>query len=412
MKENKYGYVIVASVFLVMMVIWGMFATFGVFFESFIKTFGWTRAMTSGASSIRDLVFGLACIMTARLSDRFGPRIVVSVCGILLGVGYGLMSRIDSPWELFVCYGVIVACGMSAYITLLSIVARWFDRRRGLMTAVVFSGMGIGSMVMPPVAHQLLSIYGWRHSYLILAVIGSAWMVLAAQCLRSSPETEGPSAAAKPSHGGKAGNPSAHGLPFRNALGTMRFWVLSTVYFFFLYCLLSITVHIVIHSTGIGIPSSTAANLLATIGGLSIVGMNLAGGAADRIGNRVALGLSFLLMAIALADLLFSRGAWHLYVFAALFGLAYGGMQVLFSPLVAELFGLASHGVILGAAAFVGSLGAALGPFISGYIFDATQSYQNAFLICIVMAVAGIFLPLLLKPVQREAIKGSLSADA
>ena len=68
MKENRhgvhYGYVIVASVFLVMMIIWGTFATFGVFFESLIKAFGWSRALTSGASSIRDLVFGVACIVT------------------------------------------------------------------------------------------------------------------------------------------------------------------------------------------------------------------------------------------------------------------------------------------------------------------------------------------------------------
>jgi MFS family permease len=409
MRENRYGYVIVASVFVVMMIIWGAFATFGVFFESFIKTFGWTRAMTSGASSIRDLAFGVACILTARLSDRFGPRIVVSICGLLLGVGYGLMSRIATPWELYIYYGVVVACGMSAYITLLSIVARWFDRRRGMMTAVVFSGMGIGSMVMPPVVHQFISIYGWRHSYMIIAVIGSALMVIAAQCLKRSPLTEAPSVYADHSDGGHAHNPQPGGLSLRNALGTMPFWVLSTLYFSFLYSLLSISVHVVIHCTGIGIPSSTAANLLAIIGGLCVVGMNLAGSAADRIGNRRTLSISFLLMTIALADLVASRGAWHLFVFAALFGLAYGGMQVLFSPLVAELFGLASHGVILGAAAFVGSLGAALGPFMSGYIFDATQSYQKAFLICIVMAVAGIFLPLLLRPVQREAPRKSVA---
>ena len=412
MKENRYGYIIVASVFVVMTVIWGTFATFGVFFESFIKAFGWTRAMTSGASSIRDLVFGVACILTARLTDRFGPRIVVSVCGILLGVGYWLMSQVGTLWQLYIYYGVIVACGMSAYITLLSIVAKWFDRRRGMMTAIVFSGMGIGSMVMPPVAHQFISIYGWRHSYVIIAVIGSALIVLAAQCLQSSPVPEAPSASSDHSHGGHAHNPQPGGLSLRKALGAMPFWVLSILYFFFLYSLLSIAVHVVIHSTGIGIPSSTAANILAIIGGLCVVGMNLAGSTADRIGNRRALNFSFLLMTIALVDLVASRGVWHLYVFAALFGLAYGGMQVLFSPLVAELFGLRAHGVILATAALMGSMGAALGPFVSGYIFDATHSYNLAFLICVAMTIAGIILAFLLKPIRDEVPKESVAGSA
>jgi len=192
----------------------------------------------------------------------------------------------------------------------------------------------------------------------------------------------------------------------------MPFWVLSILYFFFLYSLLSIAVHVVIHSTGIGIPSSTAANILAIIGGLCVVGMNLAGSTADRIGNRRALNFSFLLMTIALVDLVASRGVWHLYVFAALFGLAYGGMQVLFSPLVAELFGLRAHGVILATAALMGSMGAALGPFVSGYIFDATHSYNLAFLICVAMTIAGIILPFLLKPIRDEVPKESVAGSA
>ncbi len=415
MKGNRYGvhygYVIVASVFVVMMIIWGTFATFGVFFESLIKAFGWSRALTSGASSIRDLVFGVACMLTARLTEQFGPRMVVSICGVFLGIGYLLMSQVTEAWQLYFYYGVIVACGMSAYITLLSIVAKWFDRRRGMMTAIVFSGMGIGSMVMPPLAHQFISVYGWRHSYMIIGVSGAALIVIAAQCLKNSP-VPGGSVSSDRAYEEQAHNPQPGSLSLRKALGTLQFWVLSILYFFFLYSFLSIAVHIVIHSTGIGIPSSAAANILAIIGGLCVVGMNVAGTTADRIGNRRTLIISFSLMTIALIDLLASRGVWHLYIFASLFGLAYGGMQVLFSPLVAELFGLRAHGVILGAAALMGSIGAALGPFVSGYIFDATHSYNLAFLICVAMTIAGIILPLLLRPIRDEVPKESVAGSA
>jgi hypothetical protein len=79
-----YGYVVVGAVFVIMAIIWGTFATFGIFFESFIKTFGWTRALTSGASSVRDLFFGVVCILTARLADPLGPRIVITTSGFHL----------------------------------------------------------------------------------------------------------------------------------------------------------------------------------------------------------------------------------------------------------------------------------------------------------------------------------------
>lgn len=107
--------------------------------------------------------------------------------------------------------------------------------------------------------------------------------------------------------------------------------------------------------------------------------------------------ISFSLMAISFVWLLTANVVWELYLFAAIFGLAYGGMQVLFSPLVAELFGLKSHGVVLGAAAFGGSIGATLGPLVAGYMFDTTGSYSFTFILCVVLSVVAIVLTLLLK---------------
>ena len=180
-----YGYVVVGAVFMTMVIIWGTFATFGVFFGEFIETFEWSRAATSAASSIRDLVFGFVCILTARAADSFGPRIVITTSGLVLGVGYFLMSQIQTTWQLYLCYGVIISSGMSAYILMLSIVAKWFERRRGMMTAVSLSGMGIGTMVMPPISNSLIAHYGWRTSYIIIAVFAFVVVVLAAQFLKN-----------------------------------------------------------------------------------------------------------------------------------------------------------------------------------------------------------------------------------
>lgn len=91
-----------------------------------------------------------------------------------------------------------------------------------------------------------------------------------------------------------------------------------------------------------------------------------------------------------------------LYLFAAMYGFAHGGFFALISPLVAELFGLISHGVILGIVIFAGALGGATGPVLAGYIFDVTGSYSQAFLVCATMAVIGLILALLLKPTNGK----------
>jgi MFS family permease len=136
--------------------------------------------------------------------------------------------------------------------------------------------------------------------------------------------------------------------------------------------------------------------VLAVYGIVCIITVNLMGFSGDRFGNRPTFALSYLLLAVAFFWILAAKDAWQMYVFAIILGLSYGGMQVLFSPLVAELFGLKSHGVILGAVAIGGSLGAASGPIFAGYTFDITGSYTLAFTVCAILGVVALVLTLLL----------------
>ena len=173
--------------------------------------------------------------------------------------------------------------------------------------------------------------------------------------------------------------------------------MLCILYFSFLFCLIAISVHLVIHATGLGIPATKAALTLSLIGGACIVGMNVMGNLADRFGNRIALGISYSIMGLSLLWLVLSDSERSIFLFSIAFGFAYGGMQVLFSPLVAELFGTRSHGVILAAAALAGSFGAALGPIVAGYVFDTLGSYTLAFILCAMLALTGLVSTLLLQ---------------
>jgi len=114
--------------------------------------------------------------------------------------------------------------------------------------------------------------------------------------------------------------------------------------------------------------------------------------------------VNFLLMAASFLWLLVAERVWSLYLFAVIFGIAYGGIQILFSPLVAQLFGLGKHSVILGTAAFAGNMGGALGPFVAGFVFDVTKSYNLVFFFCAILSAAGMIVSLFLQPVRKKSM--------
>ncbi len=410
MTESKqprffYGYVIVLAGFIITCLTWGIFHSFAVFFEPLLIEFGWTRATTSAAYSLSLLLFGLLGIPMGRLNDRFGPRIIMIVSGLLLGLGYFLMSQVGSIWQLYLFFGVMIGIGMSGTVVpLLSTVARWFVRRRGMMTGIIISGLGLGTLIIPPVVRWLISAYGWRTSYMFVGIMALVLITLAGYLLRRDPAQMGQSPYGENNVRGENIDLETRGFSLREAIHTRQFWLLCGMFLIAGYCLHTIIVHIVIHATGLGISAASATNILAVYGGVSLLGKVIMGSAGDRIGNRLTLIISFTLMAIILFWLIPAKEAWMLYLFIAIFGFSFCVLDSLMSPIVAELFGLTSHGVIFGVIIFSVTIGGAIGPVLAGHIFDITSSYQLAFLACAGVAIMGTMMTLLLKPMHRESL--------
>lgn len=398
-----YGYVVVLAAFFIMVLMYGTLYTFGVFFKPLSTEFGWTSAVTSGAYSLAVILMGVSGIVMGRLTDRFGSRIVMTFCGFFFGLGYLLMSQVSAIWQLYLFYGVAVGIGMGgAFVPMLSTVARWFVKRRGMMTGFVVAGIGIGTIIFPPVANWLISSYGWRTSYIIIGIIALVFIILAAQFLRRDPRQIGQLPYGENEAREEDLNLPATGFSVREAIGTGQFWMLFGTFFCLGFCLNTIMVHVVPHATELGISATIAAGILAVIGGLSIVGRIVVGSVADRMGNKLPLIIDFVLISGVLFWLVAAKELWMLYLFAIIFGFAYGGVVTLESPLVAELFGLSSHGAILGIAAFGFTVGGAIGPVLAGRLFDIMGSYQVDFLVCAVIAVIACILAFLLRPSSRE----------
>jgi len=170
------------------------------------------------------------------------------------------------------------------------------------------------------------------------------------------------------------------------------------MFFCFGYAVHTIQIHMVPYGTDQGIPAATAASILAIVGGASVVGRVALGSVGDRTGNKQTFRTSFILMLLALVWLLFTREVWGLYLFSLVFGIGYGGCTAQTSPLITKLFGLKSLGVIFGLAVMGFSVGSAIGPFVSGYIFDITGNYYLAFEICIAILVIGILVNVTIRP--------------
>jgi MFS family permease len=396
-----YGYIVVIVAFFILVVSWGIYSVFGVFLDPLLTEFNWTSAMTSGAFSLSMILSGALGIAMGVLNDRFGPRLVVTLCGIFLGLGYLLMSQISALWQLYLFYGVIIGIGISGlWVPLQSSVARCFTRRRSLMTGIVASGVGTGGLVVPLIISRLVAAYGWRLSYIIQGIAVLVIMILGAQLLRGTPHMEQLSYR---ENRGKQQELTAEAIafPFKEAVHTAQFWLLLAIFFCYGFCVFSILVHIVMHVINIGFSAISAANILATIGGVSVLGNFGLGNIGDRIGNRRIFIIGFILMSAVLLWLVLANQMWMLYLIAILLGFAVGGMAASESPIVARLFGLSSHGLIFGIVGFGHLIGGAVGPVVTGYIFDLTLSYQMAFLVCAASGVIGLILTALLRPTER-----------
>ncbi|MFC2068578.1 MFS transporter [Chloroflexota bacterium] len=398
-----YGWIIAIASFIIVLVIYGTYYSFGIFFEPVLTDFNWTRAATSGAFSLSFLVHGFQAIIAGRLNDRFGPRVVMTAYGFVLSLGYLLISRTETIWQLYLFYGVLIGTGMgSGMVPITSTINRWFIKRRGLITGIVLSGIGLGTILIPPTASWIITTYGWHTSYLIIGIITLVLINPAAQFLKRDPTQTRQVPYGEGELQEKDLKLEADSFNLEQAIRTKQMWILCTIFLFFGLCIQTILVHIVIHVTGLNISENMAASILGIIGGTSIIGRIILGSACDKIGSKLAIIIGFIFLSASLIWLLVAKEVWMIYLFAIVFGLAYGGLVPLVSLAPAELFGLQSHGVIMGIQAFTLTIGGAVGPILAGYIFDINGSYNLAFVILALSGISAIILTVFLRPINRK----------
>lgn len=377
MSRRPYrGWVIVGGAFVVLFLAYGTQYAFGVFFAALLAEFSWSRASLSGAFSLYAFVYSVFGLITGRLTDRWGPRAVIAVGGLLLGAGLAGMSLVSALWQPYVLYGAVAALGMStAYVPCNATVVRWFVRRRGLAVGLASAGGSLGTFVLPPVAHWLVSGLGWRRAYLVFGAAIFVALAGVALVMRRDPESLGlhPDGAPAPAPAGALG-----GWTMREAVRARAFWALFAIFGLTWIPVFVPLVHLVPLARDLGIDALRAATLVSALGLAAVAGRLAMGWLSDRIGRRAILAGALAAQAVSFIALDRAADLPGLVAAALLFGFSYGTVSTIFPALVADFFGRAHAGSLVGLLFGLAAPTAALGPVGAGWIYDRFGGYGLA----------------------------------
>ena len=371
-----YGWWVVAAAFVLTFVGFGSAYAFSSFVEALQTEFGASRGAVSLVFSFAGFLYFALGIVSAPLADRYGVKGVTAVGMILVGAGLILAGQSRSIVQVYVAYSLGIGVGVGcAYVPAVGTVQRWFVRRRGLASGLAVSGIGVGTLLYPPVSAWLIAEGGWRSAYTTLGIVAIVLGLAAAALMEDDPARRGLLAdgALAPPSAGPAGPPA--GMSVGEAVRTARFAELYLASFIGALGVFVPFVHLAPYAMDHGASPGAAAWLLGAIGVGSTVGRLFLGGIADRMGRETFLIAMYVGLAASLAIWMFGSSFYVLGVFALAFGLFYGGWVAILPAVVADLFGGRQAGRIIGVLYTSVAIGTLVGPSGAGFIYDMSQSY-------------------------------------
>lgn len=372
----------------------GIMQSYAVFLVAFIEEFRWSRAETSIAYSVSQLVAGASSPLVGALVDRLGPRRLLLLGGGLLLVGLFGSASVSALWQIILLYGIIMTIGANCLglVVFVPLLSRQFVQHRGMAISIVQSANGFGRATSAPLVQLLISTIGWRETYLAQAAFIAGVVPLLAALFRRAaryPATSEPVAASS------VAAPAAQRLPgwtLGEAIRTPHFWLLFAVYLFTGLGSFLVSLHQLAFAVDRGFDKLYAAGVLGTGSFLAIGGTIVTGTLSDYIGREwsAILAYGFSIVGVICALLIVSPDQhWLLWLHACFFGLTWGARGPAITAKTADLFPGGQLGTILGVITIGSGIGSAAGAWGAGWIFDLSGSYRLAFMLSILFYVCG-----------------------
>lgn len=353
-KDARTAWRNVLAGFIAMFTVFGVAYSFGAFFRPMAREFDAGRSAAAAVFSITASIYFLAGSVSGWAVDRVGPRKVLTTGAVLMATGLVLTSRVNALWQGYITYGLGVGLGVACgYVPMLAVVGGWFDRHRSTALGIAVAGIGLGTLSVAPLAAAIIEAHGWRTTYVVFG-IGSAVLLLMAAALSSRP----------PGH--LADRPR-----IGSAVRTRAFAAMYASGLLMSMALFQVFVFLAPYAEDQGVPKVRAATLVGVVGGASIVGRIGLGLLADRLGRIRTFQACFLAMALSYFIWLPSHSFGPLLVFAIVMGVGYGGFIALSPAVIADLFGTAGMGGVVGLQYTAAGIGGLIGPVVAGRIIDA-----------------------------------------
>lgn len=370
---RQLGPLVVGVCFLVATVSRGVVESFGVFVLPLQEAFGAGRSEIAAVYSLAMVTAGFAAPVVGWLFDRFGPQKLLAGGTLAMALGFVLAAGGQSLWQIRIGLGLLAGLGTAAMgqTPAAALISRWYFRRLATAMAFVGASTGIGMMAITPLAQVLVDLLAWRRALLMLGGLAALCLLPILimpwrRVMAGDPSIMTPSGSA----------PAATDM--RGALRRPAFWGLMAVYFCTAYTTLGVSVHVVPLLIETGYPPLYAASVFGAVGMLTPIGTLGWGWAADRFGRRRAVVLSYLstLGGLGCLGLLLVVQAFPILVgFVLLFGGALGSRGPVVSSMAAQTFGREHLATIYGSIAVGIGLGAGLGSWVHGVLYDVYGSY-------------------------------------
>ncbi|OHV22572.1 MFS transporter [Rhizobium sp. RMa-01] len=392
----SYRWVIVALGALMSCVAIGAMFSLAIFQEPIATATGWSHVGIASAMTLNFIVMGFGGFLWGAASDRFGPRVVVLIGSVLLGLALVLASRAETLLQFQLTYGILVGLAASTFFApMIAATTAWFDENRGLAVSLVSAGMGVAPMTISPFARWLISAYEWRPAMLIIGI--ATWVLLVPAALLVRQRASAETADAGTEFAAEGARPQLSKV-FRSP----QFIVLGLTFFACCAAHSGPIFHMVNYATICGVAPMAAVSIYSVEGLAGLGGRLLYGSLADRIGVKPVLVAGLLVQAGALATYLLVSELTEFYALAIVFGSAYGGVMPLYAVLAREYFGQRIIGTVLGAATMLSSLGMAFGPLIGGWIFDTFANYSWLFIGSAMVGLGAAAIALAFPPLVRQ----------
>jgi MFS family permease len=403
-RSFYYGWVIVGLAMLSMAYWFGLRTTFSIFFVALIDQFHWSRADASAALSIAMVAYMVMAPIVGILVDRIGPRKVLLPGIVLTGLGLLLCTQIETLTQFYLFYGVVAGIGIPclSIAPFTIILSHWFERKRGTANGLASVGMGMSSLLFVPLFQYLISLWGWRSAFFIFSLLVFAIpLPLNAIFLKHRPEEigllpDGDSVDNMPNE--DPFHPTASSLKkqgLKDLMKTGRFWSVILFPSLIVFGIYIVIVHHVRYLVDLGVGKMWAASLFAAMGAISGGFRFFWGWLSDRVGREITYTLGGICFSLGILSLLLFQyipSPFLLYLFAFFFGAGWGSTAPMFMSISGDLYKGKNFGLIYGMVEGNIGIGAAVGTWVGGFIFDQTQNYFWAFILAILISLISILL--------------------